>query len=189
MVTKIAFTVLVGLVALQRLIELRISRRHERTLKACGGVEHAARQMPWMVAVHTGWLVCMLLEVWRFPRPFYLPVALPAFVAFVIGQALRVSAMRALGTRWTVRVITVPEPPVVSGIFHYLRHPNYTGVVLEVAALPLVHGAYLTAGFFTLANALLLVFRIRAEEHALEQSSDYGRHFRERAQFLSRREN
>jgi methyltransferase len=48
-----------------------------------------------------------------------------------------------------------------------VRHPDYIAVVAEVAALPLVHSAWLTAIVFTLANALVLNERIRLENAAL----------------------
>jgi methyltransferase len=45
-------------------------------------------------------------------------------------------------------------------------------VVVEMAALPLVHSAWLTALFFTVANLLLLRERVRVEEQALAASAD-----------------
>jgi methyltransferase len=186
MTTQIGFTVLVSLVALQRLAELRVSRRNERALRARGASEHAPEQMPYMVAVHTGWLVAMLIEVWWLGVRVRGWVALLAFAVFLVGQALRIAAMRALGGRWTVRVLTLPEPPVTGGVFRHVRHPNYLGVVLEIAALPLVHGAYLTALVFSIANAILLTFRIRAEERALAESSDYDERFRGRPRMVPR---
>jgi isoprenylcysteine carboxyl methyltransferase (ICMT) family protein YpbQ len=40
---------------------------------------------------------------------------------------------------------------------------------LEIIAVPLVHSAFITSGFFGVANALLLRNRIRIEERALAQ--------------------
>ena len=37
-----------------------------------------------------------------------------------------------------------------------MRHPNYVAVVVEGAALPLVHAAWITALVFTVLNAGLL---------------------------------
>jgi methyltransferase len=48
-----------------------------------------------------------------------------------------------------------------------MHHPNYAAVTAEVAALPLVHSAWLTAIVFSIANALVLNVRIRAENAAL----------------------
>ena len=91
-----------------------------------------------------------------------------AFVVFMAGQALRLAAMKALGSRWTIRVMTLPgEPPVRDGIYRFLRHPNYVAVVVEGIALPMVHAAWITALVFTVLNAALLVVRIRVEDAAL----------------------
>jgi methyltransferase len=159
------------LVALQRAIEVRISRRHEAALKRLGGVEHAPEQMPVMIAVHTLWLIASVLEVVLLQRTVTPWLAASALGAFCVGQALRLSAISALGGRWSVKVITLPdEPRVTSGVFRYVRHPNYLGVVLEIAALPLIHGAWLTALTFSIANGLLLAWRIPAEERALGQT-------------------
>jgi methyltransferase len=46
-------------------------------------------------------------------------------------------------------------------------HPNYVAVVVEGAALPLVHTAWITASVLTVANAVLLRVRIRTENDAL----------------------
>lgn len=54
-----------------------------------------------------------------------------------------------------------------TGPYRRLRHPNYAIVVAEIAILPLSFGAYGIAAIFTILNALLLVWRIRAEETAL----------------------
>lgn len=179
------FVCLVVAVAGQRLWELTVSRKHEAQLHAAGAIEHAREQMPWMRALHAGWLLCMLLEVFFAGRVFRPALGVPALIIFGLGQTLRLLAMRSLGRRWTVTVVTpaCSEAPVSSGIYKYLRHPNYLGVVLEIAALPLVHGAYLTSVFFSLANAVLLWFRVRAEEHALASTSDYETRFQERPRF------
>ena len=67
-----------------------------------------------------------------------------------------------------MRIVVVPgDPPVQSGPYRYLRHPNYLAVVVELFSLPLVHGAFLTSALFTVLNAGLLRVRIAAEEQAL----------------------
>ena len=174
MVTKVAFSALVLGVAGQRLWEVRKSRRHERALRAKGAREAAPEQMPVMKAVHGAWLASMIAETWIGDRPFTPAMAAGALTAFAGGQVLRTLAMKELGERWTVKIMVLPEtPPVSEGIFRYVRHPNYLGVILEMAALPLVHGAWGTAAVFSVANGVLLYHRIRAEEEALSSVSDY----------------
>ncbi len=87
----------------------------------------------------------------------------------VLGaQALRYWAIATLGWRWNTRIVVVPgTAPVTAGPYRWVRHPNYVAVIAEMIALPLVHGAWLTALVFSVGNALLLRVRIRAEEQAL----------------------
>lgn len=180
-----SFVFLVVAVALQRMLEVRVSRMNEAELKARGATEHAPEQMPVMVAVHTAWLVATLLEVLLLDRTPIRVLSLLALLAFCAGQVLRLTAIHALGTRWTVKIITLPgAPPVMGGVFRYLRHPNYLGVILEIAALPIMHGAWLSALVFSAANGLLLSRRIRAEEQALDASNDYERSFADRPRFV-----
>ena len=179
-----AYVILVLAVATQRMLEVRVSRLNEAELRARGGREHAHAQMPFMVALHGCWLVATVGEVVLLDRPFHRELALPALLVFCVGQVLRVVAIHALGSRWTVKVMVVPgEPPVSGGIFRFLRHPNYLGVILEIAALPLIHTAWLTALAFSVGNGLLLRARIRAEERALSETSDYEARFAERPRF------
>ena len=186
MLTRALFTLLWTFVVAQRLWEVRISKRHEAALREAGAREHASAQMPWMMLLHTLWLAAMLLEVWLLRRPFSFALGAPALLLFGLGQGLRILAMRTLGERWTVRVVTPTsgEPPVTRGIYRYLRHPNYLWVALEILALPLVHGAYLTSLLFTPLNALLLWVRIRAEERALAETSSYASLFAQRPRFV-----
>jgi methyltransferase len=184
-VTRLLFTLLVATVAVQRLLEVIHSQRNERLLFEQGGREHAAGQMRPMKVLHTAWLASAVAEVWLLAPPFRPWLAIAALALFALGQTFRVLAMRALGHRWTVRVITLPAaPPVAGGIYRWLRHPNYLGVILEIAALPLVHGAVYTALLFSVANLSLLARRIQAEETALASDNDYFDHLGTRPRLL-----
>lgn len=185
MVSLVLVTSAVVAIAIQRLFELRTSARHEAALLARGAREHAAGQMPWMRALHALWLIGTLAEAWLLGRvapPWLIALGL---VGLAIGQALRLAAMRALGPRWSVKVLTVPgETAIATGIFRHLRHPNYLGVILELAALPLIGGAWITALVASAANAILLRARIAAEERALREDSDYASVHGQRPRFV-----
>ena len=175
MVKRLLFAGFVAALGVQRLFELRLSRRNEQRMRQCGGVEHAAETYRWIVTLHSAWFATMLLEVFAGRRKFRPRLAVLALSLFAAGQALRLIAIRTLGWRWSTRIMTVPGPegtPVRHGIYRYIRHPNYLGVELEILAAPLVHSAYLTSAVFGVANALLLRDRIRREEQALDA---YGR--------------
>jgi methyltransferase len=166
--TRLLYTLLVVAVAFGRLIELRIAERHRRSLLARGGFEAGAGHYPWMVALHSAFLLACPLEVWRLGRPFVPALAAPMLVLLALAVALRWWVISTLGERWTTRILVLPGAPLIrSGPFRFLRHPNYLAVVTEIAALPLVHTAWLTALVFSLLNAWLLWVRIHAEEAAL----------------------
>jgi methyltransferase len=97
-------------------------------------------------------------------------------LAVVLGaQALRYWAIATLGWRWNTRIVVVPgAAPVTGGPYRFVRHPNYVAVIAEMVALPLVHGAWLTALAFTLGNAWLLRVRIHAEERALGEHWEHA---------------
>lgn len=175
------YLLLIVLVALERVAELVVSTRNVRWARRRGGVERGGGHYPPMVVLHTGLLAGALLEVWLLERPF-LPVLGWAMVALVVlAQALRWWCIAALGRRWSTRVVVVPGLPLVRrGPYRWgrpraspwsapLRHPNYVAVVVEGVALPLVHGAWLTAVVFTVLNGWLLRVRIRTEERALAE--------------------
>jgi methyltransferase len=83
-------------------------------------------------------------------------------------QGLRVWTLASLGRYWTTRIIVMPDASLVrSGPYRYLRHPNYTVVVLEIALLPLALGSWQLALGFSIANAIVLAWRIRTEETTL----------------------
>jgi methyltransferase len=93
---------------------------------------------------------------------------MPWLVVLVAALALRWWTLISLGERWTTRVMVLPGAPLVTrGPYRWLRHPNYLVVVLELAAIAMLHGAWLTALLFGTANLALLARRIGAEEAAL----------------------
>ena len=174
--TRAAFTVLVALIAVQRLVELAHSRRNETRLRARGAVEHSPWQVQMLALLHGGWLVSMAAEVWLLWPAFHAGLAVVAMVVFVAGQLLRLAAIRTLGDRWTVGVLTLPATSrVTAGLYAWVRHPNYLGVALEMMSLPLVHGAIVTAVVFSVLNAIALVLRIGVESRALAATEPWPR--------------
>ena len=184
----LAFLGLIGLVVIERCVELVLSVRNGRRALARGGIEVGARHYRWMVAIHALFLLSCVVEV-RLLSPAFIPglaVAMTALVA--AAMALRYWAIITLGERWNTRVIVVPgKPVVVSGPYRFLRHPNYVAVAVEIVALPLVHTAWRTAIFFGLANLAVLTLRIRVEEAALSDAADYGTAFGDRPRFVPAR--
>ncbi len=162
------YTLLILAVALERVAELVVSKRNATWSMARGGVETGLSHYPFMVVLHTGLLVGCLVEVAVADRPFLPWLGWPMLVLVLASQALRWWCITTLGPRWNTRVIVVPGlPPVTSGPYRFLRHPNYVAVVVEGFALPLVHTAWITALVFTVLNIPLLTVRLRVESAAL----------------------
>jgi methyltransferase len=163
-----AYTVLILLVALERLAELGTARRNAAWSSRHGGVEHGRGHYPVMVALHTALLGGCLLEAGLGHRGFLPALGWPMLALAVAAQGLRWWCITTLGPRWNTRVIVVPGLPLVTGgPYRWLGHPNYLAVVVEGAALPLVHSNWLTATGFTLLNLPLLTTRVRCENAAL----------------------
>lgn len=166
------FLLIVFLLIFQRMAELRLSNKNQKLLKKKGARESGAAHFFWMKLIHSFWFVSMILEILVFRPVFELPVFLVFLGLLFTGQFLRYSAILTLKERWTVRIFTLPGVRVVdSGIFKWIRHPNYLGVCIEIFAIPMMHSAWMTAVIFSLLNGFLLIVRIKAEESALREDS------------------
>lgn len=174
--SALLFVVFVLTTGVERLNELRISRRNAADAFARGGVETGRGHFPWMVALHTGLLVGAVVEVLAADRPFIPALGWPMLAIAIGCQAARLWIIASLGRQWNTRVIVVPGAGRVRrGPYRWawLPHPNYLVVVIEGIALPLVHTAWVTAIVFTVLNAVLLAaFRIPAEDRALRALAD-----------------
>jgi methyltransferase len=154
--------VILALVTLERLFELWLAARNTRRLVARGAVEHGRGHYPLLVALHVAWLVAL----WWLapPRPvdgFWLAMLVLLILA-------RIWVIATLGSRWTTRIIVLPDEPLVKrGPYRWLAHPNYVVVVGEIAVLPLVFGLWQVALVFSALNIALLWVRVRAENKAL----------------------
>ncbi|MBD2504915.1 isoprenylcysteine carboxyl methyltransferase family protein [Anabaena azotica] len=185
MLTRYIFLGIIFVVFLQRMIELRISKSNEAYMLAQGAKKHSDNLLGAVKVLQISWVIAAIAEVWYFNRPFSLPLAAVAVSLTIAGQVLRYLSMQALGQRWTLPIMTIPNMPVVDkGIYLYLRHPNWLGVILEIAALPLIHGAYLTTIVFSVANAFIISKRVQTEEEALTQNSNYSLVFANRPRFI-----
>jgi methyltransferase len=162
------YVALLAAVGVERLAELVVSKRNAAWSFARGGLEVGFGHYPAMVVLHTGLLVGCLVEPVVADRPFLPWLGWPMLAVVVGSQALRWWCIATLGRQWNTRVIVVPGAGAVTGgPYRWMRHPNYVAVVLEGAALPLVHSAWVTAVVFTVLNAVLLRTRLRVENDAL----------------------
>lgn len=164
----VAVAVLFSVVVAQRLSELWLAKRNEAWLRAQGAVEHSATHYPLFFLLHTGWLLAWPLEAYliggQLASGWFVWLGL-----FVGAELLRYWAIGSLGRRWNTRILVLPDAPLIeTGPYRWVPHPNYVAVAIEVLAVPMIFGAWWTAGVTTALNAaLLLGVRIPAEVRAL----------------------
>lgn len=162
--------IILGLVTLQRLGELVLSKRNTDRLRARGAYEVAAGHYPLIVLLHAAWLIGLwYLVVYRAAvSGASVEVRWAWLGVFVVLQALRFWVIATLGPRWTTRIIVLPGAPLVTGgPYRFVSHPNYWVVAGEMLALPLVFGLVWYGIAFSALNAAVLWMRVRAEEAAL----------------------
>ena len=170
MSSELLFTLVIVLTALERLVEMVVSKRNANWSFANGGQEFGQSHFPFMVILHTVFLLACVVEVFVMNRSFNPVLGYSLIGLALLSQALRWWCITTLGPRWNARVIIVPGlARVTGGPYRFFSHPNYVAVVAEGLILPMIHNAYFTAIAFTVLNALLLKVRIGIENDALNQ--------------------
>ena len=154
--------VFLGFIIAQRLSELVIAKRNTKRLLDKGAVEVGAEHYPFMVALHTAWILCLIVF------GYDAQVSFIWLALFVVLQGMRVWILYSLGERWTTRIIVLQEPLVREGPFSWMRHPNYVLVVAEIFVAPMVLGLWWLALVFSILNALMLYVRIKVEEQNIK---------------------
>lgn len=176
------------LVIIQRLIEVVIANRNARWVKSQGGYEAGREHYQLMIATHVLFFLSLITEVTVSSYHFAGWSVIP-LVIFLLAQMGRAWALSSLGRFWNTRIMILPGAKVVAkGPYQFVRHPNYVIVIAEIAILPLIFQAYWTAIIFTVLNALVLSIRIKEEEAALKEATNYQDTFAKRRRFMPRYE-
>jgi methyltransferase len=152
------------------ILEALRASANERAQRARGGQEPSGDVYTVMRLVYPGAFLAMFVEGALRGTP---PTAalFAGVIVFAAAKALKWWAILALGPFWTFRVIVVPGASLVAaGPYRFFRHPNYIGVMGELAGVALMTGALLSgvAGIVTFGG--LVLKRITVEERALRQA-------------------
>lgn len=159
--------VALAVVAVTMGVEAIVSARHERALRRQGAVEPANDVYGWMQVVYPLGFVACLAEQWWRDTPWN-AIALVGVLVFVAGKLIKYVAIATLGMRWTFRVLPLPgAAPVREGIYGWLRHPNYVGVLGEIVGIALWMRAPVAGTLYAVTFCALLRRRIQVEERAL----------------------
>lgn len=165
----IIFFVCIGAVIVQRMGELIVAKRHSKKMFEKGAVEIDRKGYIFIVCMHSGFFIVMILEFIFLNRNLNLYWYLLAFI-FVLAQALRYWAIKSLGINWNTRIIVLKgSMQITSGPYKYINHPNYIAVETELIILPLIFSCYITSLIFGVLNFFVLKRRIKIENKALKQ--------------------
>jgi methyltransferase len=159
------------------LCEARLAAHHDRRLRAAGAVEPSGDVFRWMQVVYPAAFVAMAGEAY-YRRHRVDAIVVTGLCVFVLAKALKYWAIATLGPRWTFRVLVPPHATLVTGgPYRFMRHPNYLGVMGELAGFALMAHASFAGAASVLMFAWLIARRIGVEERALHIDSD-GAHRR-----------
>ena len=90
-------------------------------------------------------------------------------VFVVLGLAIRWKAIITLGTYFNVKVtIHKDQKLYTDGIFKYIRHPSYSGLILYYVGLGLIMMNMLSFLVLFLSAMIVVLIRIKVEEKVLE---------------------
>lgn len=93
-----------------------------------------------------------------------------------IGMAVRAVAVKTLGKYFVITLRTVKDQKVVDyGIYKYIRHPSYTGILLTIIGLSICVNSLIGSPAFIIIAIAATIYRIVLEEKMLTQ--DLGKDY------------
>ena len=159
--SSLHFIIFIQFLIIQRLTELYVSKRNEKWLLAQGAIEYGREHYPYIVALHTLFIVALIVEYFVTGGQ---PISYIALSLFILLLAFKYWVLSSLGTYWNTRIYRVPGAIAVKkGPYKLFKHPNYVDVVCEIAIIPIVFHLYYTVIIFSVLNAIMLSVRIRVE--------------------------
>jgi methyltransferase len=183
----VAYICLLVLVGIERLVEVRISRRNQSKLIEQGVQKIHEPHFRWLVLFHGVVLVAAGAEVLFLHRPLIPALAIPMAALFILSNVIRYWVICLLGGLWNVQIMDSGDIGIVtSGPYRWVRHPNYVGVVIEVFSLPMIHTAWITAIFGTLGYFEILRRRVKIEDSVLMANPAYRNAMGDKPKFFPR---
>jgi protein-S-isoprenylcysteine O-methyltransferase len=108
---------------------------------------------------------------WYPSAAFKLPRSITSAIALCFltgGLVIRWLSIISLGKFFTVDVAIQEEHTLVlRGLYKYVRHPSYTGLLIEFTGLAVYFGTWISLIIIVIPITSAIVYRIRCEEIAL----------------------
>ena len=168
------FIILLALAFLPMSLEARLAARHDRALRSAGAAEPQDDVFPLMQVAYPVAFLAMAFEAWA-RRAHPNSVFIAGAVVFALAKTIKYWAIATLGERWTFRVLVPPDSSrIASGPYRFMRHPNYLGVMGELAGMALMGQAPISGTLSIVIFGMLIAGRIRVEERALAGGNEQG---------------
>ena len=161
-----AFILFISFIILLRIGELVLSQRNEIWLLQQGAIEYGQKHYSYIVALHILFIISLIAEYSTTQTATF---SLFFLVLYLLLLAFKASVITSLGKFWNTKIYHISGFPLIkTGVYKYIKHPNYLIVIAEIAIIPLVFHLYITAFTFTLLNAIMLSVRIKEENKVLK---------------------
>jgi protein-S-isoprenylcysteine O-methyltransferase Ste14 len=114
--------------------------------------------------------------------------SVPALVSVVgdvlVATGLGVAMLVVIQNSYAAAIVTVEAGQVLAstGLYGLVRHPMYTGNVIMMIGVPLALGSYWGL-VFVIPGLIVLILRIRDEEHLLKQDLSGYREYTQQVQY------
>lgn len=148
--------------------EIALTRK---SLRHADGAQHdrGSAGLLW-AACAVGLVAALLFKHWQL-APFafaYGPRQAAAVLLFALGIGLRFLAIRQLGEQFNSRIVINRQHQLVEkGLYRWVRHPSYTGLLLALAAAGLAMGDGLALLALVVPPMWAVLHRIELEEALL----------------------
>ena len=146
----------------EAIIEIELSKKQGKNFIK-GDNDHYSRVL--LVFVRNIILAISTLYIVAFSRDAsYLLIAF-ALVLFTLGLVIRFYAMLSLGKQFTM-VVNINEDYVLvnDGIYTFIRHPGYCGLLIIYTSFPMISGSLYLISASLLFTLLVIINRIKIEE-------------------------
>ncbi|PXV65516.1 methyltransferase [Dysgonomonas alginatilytica] len=164
------FSFFILFLILLRIGELFLSRKNEQWLLQHGAIEYGQKHYPFIVGLHVLFIISLIVEysIIDYSIAATMRYSIRLLILFFVLMALKAWVILSLGKFWNTKIYRVNRFPLIRrGPYRYVKHPNYIIVIAEIAIIPLIFHLYYTAVIFTLLNGLMLAWRIKEENKAL----------------------
>lgn len=111
-------------------------------------------------------LIISYLQIGQYTAPVYHKLA--AIILFAAGLIIRWAAVLTLKKAFTVKIHILKDQHLIThGIYKYIRHPAYTGLILYYTGFGLALQNYLALLLIIPVITATTLYRIRKEENVL----------------------